>query len=70
MITVEMAADIVKNLPPSSHVKVDAFTFFEKYLNPHQPKKDGHWSLEFVKWQAMFAEMCGFIIATEVISVR
>lgn len=76
MITVEMAADIVKALPPGNwnhelkeldtDIKYEAFSIFDEMLNPFpsdgtvQQLKDG------IAWQEFFAQLCGFGIAKNV----
>lgn len=63
-MTVERASELVK--ASLGNTKIDLFCHFEQHLNPHPPKLNGQWNDAYMNWQQMFAEMCGFLIATNV----
>jgi hypothetical protein len=65
-MTLEKAADLVKNASTSDD-RIALYCHFEETLNPHQPKnQDNSWNERCANWQSMFAEMCGFALATNV----
>lgn len=66
-ITVERASELVSAL--RGDAKIDLFCHFEALLNPFPPKENSEWSKKYMDWQEMFAVMCGFGLAKNVVIV-
>ena len=65
MMTVERASELVKAL--TGDAKIDLFCHFETELNPFCPKTQEDRCMD---WQEMFAEMCGFGVAVNVVILQ
>jgi hypothetical protein len=64
-MTLEKAAELVdKSKAPGKH---DLFAHFEELLNPHPLQIDGEWNEKAFDWQEMFAKLCGFGVAKDVV---